>query len=282
MADVLLDTVIDCLKILPFLFLTYVLMELLEHRAGDRAIRLMDSAGKLGPVIGGVLGVVPQCGFSAATSNLYAGGVITRGTLIAVFLSTSDEMLPILISEKAPIGLILKILAAKAIVGILVGMLIDVLERRRKEHQVPHIHDICEDKNCHCDEKGVVESALIHTAQIIAFIFVISLVLNIVIYFIGEERLAGVILNKPVIGELIAGVVGLIPNCAASVVITQLYLQGAMSAGGLLSGLLVGSGVGLLVLFRMNGNMRDNLKTLAFLYVSGVVCGLLLGLLPIF
>lgn len=282
MADILLDTVIDCLKILPFLFLTYVLMEFLEHRAGDKAVELMDRAGKLGPVIGGLLGIVPQCGFSAATSNLYAGGIITRGTLIAVFLSTSDEMLPILISEKAPLGLILKILAVKAVAGIAVGLAIDVFERRRESVQTPHIHDICEDKNCHCDEKGIIESALIHTSQIIAFIFVITFFLNLIIYYVGEDRLAGIILNKPVIGELVSGIVGLIPNCAASVVITELYLQGAMSAGGLLAGLLVGSGVGLLILFRMNGNMRDNLKTLVYLYASGVICGILLGLLPVF
>ena len=282
MTDVLLDTLIDCLKILPFLFLTYLLMEYLEHKAGDRATELMNGSGRFGPVIGGVLGVVPQCGFSAAVSNLYAGGVITRGTLLAVFLSTSDEMLPILISQRAPAVFMLKILGVKAAVGIIAGLIIDAVARRAHDYRAPHIHDICEDKNCHCDEKGVFVSALIHTGQIIAFIFVITLVLNIVIYYVGEDRLAGLILNRPVIGELIAGVVGLIPNCAASVVITQLYLQGAMSVGAMLSGLLVGSGVGLLVLFRMNRNAKDNVKTLVLLYVIGVVCGTVIGLLPIF
>ncbi|MBO4831863.1 MAG: arsenic efflux protein [Oscillospiraceae bacterium] len=282
MADVLLDTLIDCLKILPFLFLTYLLMEYLEHRAGEKATELMHGSGRFGPVIGGVLGVVPQCGFSAAVSNLYAGGVITRGTLLAVFLSTSDEMLPILISERAPAGFVFKVLAVKALVGIIAGLVIDAVARRAHDYREPHIHDICEDKNCHCDEKGVLVSALIHTGQIIAFIFIITLVLNAVIFYVGEERLAGIILNRPVIGELIAGVVGLIPNCAASVVITQLYLQGAMSVGAMLSGLLVGSGVGLLVLFRMNRNPKDNVKTLVMLYVIGVVCGTVIGLLPIF
>lgn len=282
MADVLLDTVIDSLKILPFLFLTYLLMELLEHKAGDKAIGLMNRAGGLGPVIGGLLGIVPQCGFSAATSNLYAGGVITRGTVIAVFLSTSDEMLPILISEHVELALILRILAVKALVGIAAGLVIDIVSRRRHARGEMHIHDLCKEKKCHCDERGIFLSALIHTGQIIAFIFVISFVLNVVVMLVGEENLAGIILNKPVIGEMLSGFVGLIPNCAASVVITQLYLKGAMSAGAMLSGLLVSSGVGLLVLFRMNRDLRDNLKTLIMLYVIGVVCGALIGLLPIF
>lgn len=280
MTDVLLDTLIDCLKLLPFLFITYLLMEYLEHRAGDKATELVNRSGRFGPVIGGVLGAVPQCGFSAAVSNLYAGGVITRGTLLAVFLSTSDEMLPILISQRAPAVFMLKILAVKAAVGIVAGLIVDAVARRGGRTQ--HIHDICEDRNCHCDEKGVFVSALIHTGQIIAFIFVITLVLNAVIFYVGEDRLAGLILNRPVIGEIIAGVVGLIPNCAASVVITQLYLQGAMSVSAMLSGLLVGSGVGLLILFRMNRNVKDNVKTLVLLYVIGVVCGTVIGLLPIF
>ena len=148
MADVLLDTLIDCLKILPFLFLTYLLMEYLEHRAGEKATELMHGSGRFGPVIGGVLGVVPQCGFSAAVSNLYAGGVITRGTLLAVFLSTSDEMLPILISERAPAGFVFKVLAVKALVGIIAGLVIDAVARRAHDYREPHIHDICEDKNC--------------------------------------------------------------------------------------------------------------------------------------
>lgn len=282
MADVLLDTVLDCLKILPFLFLTYLLMELLEHKAGDKAAQIMNNSGRFGPVLGGVLGVVPQCGFSAAVSNLYAGGIITRGTLLAVFLSTSDEMLPILISEHAPAGFVLKILGIKAAVGIVAGLIVDAAARRTHSAAGLHIHDICEDKNCHCDEKGVFVSALIHTGQIILFIFIITLVLNAVIKFVGEDRFAGLILNRPVLGELIAGLVGLVPNCAASVVITELYLEGAMSVGAMLSGLLVGSGVGLLVLFRMNRDVRDNVKTLVILYVIGVVCGYVLGLLPIF
>jgi len=279
MLDVIIDTLIDGLKLLPFLFLAYVFIELLEHKAGAKTHALINRSGKYGPLIGASFGIVPQCGFSAAMSNLYAGGVITRGTLIAIFLSTSDEMLPILISESAPLPLILKILAVKLIAGTIVGFFVDAVFR---EKTGMHIHDMCHDDDCHCEEGSILKSALIHTARIFAFILVISFLLNTVVYILGEERLAAFILNKPVIGELLSGMIGLIPNCASSVVITQLFMQGGMSTGALLSGLLVGSGVGLLILFRVNHNTKDNVKTLVILYISGVLVGTLAGLLPIF
>ncbi len=278
MLDVLLDTLLDSLKILPFLFLAFLVIELIEHKAGEKTLELINRSGRFGPLIGSLLGVIPQCGFSAATSNLYAGGVITKGTLIAVFLSTSDEMLPILISEKAPAALILKILAVKVVVGIIAGFIIDIFlgGRVRKAH----IGDLCNDADCHCEEHLLL-SVLKHTAQIFVFVFVVSLALNVAVYFLGEERLSAFILNRPVVGEVLSGVIGLIPNCAASVVITQLYLQGGMSAGALLSGLLVNSGVGILILFRMNRNLKDNLSSLAMLYAFGVAFGIIAGLLSI-
>lgn len=272
--DVLLDAVLDTLKLLPFLFLTYLAMEYIEHKMSDKAVALVNKAGHAGPVIGGALGVIPQCGFSAAMSNLYAGGLITRGTILAVFLSTSDEMLPILISERVPIGLIFKILLIKFLAGIIVGIAVDLLSKNKNER---HIHDLCEEDDCGC-EHGIVHSAIHHTLQIIVFILVINIVLNFVIELVGTERLSAFILNKPVIGELLSGIIGLIPNCAASVAITELYLQGGMSLGAMLSGLLVGSGLGLLVLFRMNKNTRDNLITLAILYASGVIIGCIVNL----
>ena len=278
MLDVLLDTLLDSLKILPFLFLAFLVIELIEHKAGEKTLELINRSGRFGPLIGSLLGVIPQCGFSAATSNLYAGGVITKGTLIAVFLSTSDEMLPILISEKAPAALILKILAVKVVVGIIAGFIIDIFlgGRVRKAH----IGDLCNDADCHCEEHLLL-SVLKHTAQIFVFVFVVSLALNVAVYFLGEERLSAFILNRPVVGEVLSGVIGLIPNCAASVVITQLYLQGGMSAGALLSGLLVNSGVGILILFRMNRNLKDNLSSLVMLYAFGVAFGIIAGLLSI-
>lgn len=278
MLYVIEETLIDTIKLIPFLFLTYLAMEYLEHRTGEKAQRLIKKAGRLGPVMGGVLGIVPQCGFSTAASNLYAGRVISLGTLLAIYLSTSDEMLPILISEQAPLELILRILLAKAAIGLAAGMMIDIILRRKHMEEHAHIHEICEHEHCHC-EKGVVRSALTHTAQITFFILLVTFVLNLILYFVGEEALAGLILNRPLLGPVLAGIVGLIPNCAGSVIITQLYLQGAMSLGAVMAGLLTGSGVGLLVLFRVNHNKKENLIILGLLYGIGVLAGILIGLI---
>lgn len=278
MLQVIQETLIDTLKLLPFLFLTYLAMEYLEHRTGEKTQKLMKKAGRLGPVIGGLLGIVPQCGFSTAASNLYTGRVISLGTLIAVYLSTSDEMLPILISEQAPMGLILRFLLFKAAIGMAAGMMLDILLRRKASGEQEHVHEICEQEHCHC-EKGILRSALNHTAQISFFILLVTFVLNTALHFVGEEALAGLILNRPLLGPVLAGLVGLIPNCAGSVVITQLYLQGAMRLGAAMAGLLTGSGVGLLVLFRVNHNRKENLKVLGLLYGIGVIVGVGVGLL---
>lgn len=275
-------TLLEALKLLPFLFLTYLAMEYLEHKTGEKTKHMVKKAGKLGPVIGGIAGAVPQCGFSAAASNLYAGRVITLGTLMAIFLSTSDEMLPIMISAKASMKVIGSILAAKVAIGVMVGFVIDlVISRREKEHghhhehDHEHIHELCEHEHCNC-EQGIFRSAVKHTLQITFFIFVITFALHLALEGIGEDALANLILNKPVLGSALAGVVGLIPNCASSVVITQLYLQGAMSVGAMMAGLLVGSGVGVLVLFRVNPDKKESAKIMGFLYVIGVLSGILI------
>lgn len=280
MLDVLLDTLIDTAKLLPFLFLTYLAMEYLEHRTAGRLQETIRKGGRLGPLFGGVLGVVPQCGFSAAASNLYAGRVISVGTLLAIFLSTSDEMLPMLISNSDyTVVMILKILALKAGIGIAAGFLVDFILRPKKDEHY-HIHELCEHDHCHCDDEegSVVKSALVHTTKITLFILLISFLLNTVLFLLGEDALANLILNKPVVGELLAGLVGLIPNCAASVVLTQLYIDGAMSFAACMSGLLVGAGVGLLVLFRANRDRKDNIKIVLLLYIIGVTAGMLLEL----
>lgn len=277
MIDVILDTLLDVVKLLPFLFLTYLAMEYLEHKTGDKAETIVKKAGRFGPVIGGALGIVPQCGFSAAASNLYAGRVISLGTLMAIYLSTSDEMLPILISEQAAPGLIVKILLAKALIGMTAGMVIDILLRKRGLEEHEHIHDICEHEHCHC-EKGIFRSALSHTAQITFFILLITFALNLLLNFVGEDVLANLILSKPVVGPLLASLVGLIPNCAGSVVITQLYLENVIGIGAAMAGLLTGSGVGLLVLFRVNHNRKENLRILGLLYGIGVLAGVVTDL----
>ena len=276
---ILEHSLFDTLKLVPFLFLTYLLMEYIEHRTTDKIKKVIHKSGNAGPFIGGLLGAVPQCGFSASAASLYAGRVISLGTLISIFLSTSDEMLPILISEKADIRLILQILGMKIVIGMVAGFVIDFVMRLNKKPQNEQlkIHDMCEHGHCHC-EKSIWKSALKHTLQIVIFILLVNLALNCVIEFIGEESLADLFFTKPVIGELVAGLVGLIPNCASSVVITQLFLEGVIGYGAMMSGLLVGSGVGVLVLFKVNESLKDNLKILALLYVIGACSGILLGL----
>ncbi len=278
MTEVIWDTLLDAARLLPFLFAAYLLMEYLEHRAGEHTDRLIRGAGRLGPVIGAAAGAVPQCGFSAAAANLYTGRVVSLGTLIAIFLSTSDEMLPILISERVSGGLILKILGLKVLIGAAAGLCVDWVVSGRKR-ELPHIHELCEQEHCHC-EKGIVRSAASHTLRIFLFVLLISLGLNLALYLVGEEALGGMILNRPVLGQLLAGLIGLIPNCAASVAITQLYLSGGMSFGAMMSGLLSGAGVGVLILFRVNRDRRENLRIVALLYGIGVLAGLLLEYLP--
>ena len=270
-------SILDSLKLVPFLFLTYLCMEWLEHRASERTENTIRKAGKWGPVSGGILGVVPQCGFSAAASNLYAGGLITVGTLMAIFLSTSDEMLPILISAKAAPSVIGKILLVKVLIAIAAGFVTDMIFGKKKAAEHGHIHEMCEQEHCHCEE-GIFRSAVMHTLKITAFVLLFPLILNTALHFVGEETIASLLRDRKVLGPVLSGLVGLIPNCAASVVITQLYMEGAMSFGTMIAGLLAGSGVGILVLFRVNHSKKENLKIAGLLYLIGVAAGILLGL----
>lgn len=238
---------------------------------------IVRKSGKAGPAIGGILGIFPQCGFSAAAANLYAGRIITLGTLMAVFLSTSDEMLPIMISENVGISMIGKILLIKVLFALAAGFLVDVLFRKKEEPQIGHL---CERQHCHC-ERGIWRSAFSHTWRIFLYIILVSLILNFVIALIGEETLAAVVLNRPALSLFVSALVGMIPNCASSVVLTQLYLGGVLGAGALTAGLLSGSGVGFLVLLRVNENRKENLRIFGLLYVLGVVGGALVELLGV-
>ncbi len=216
MMDILLDTVIDSVKLLPFLFFTYLLMELLEHKTGQRVQQCIRTAGRLGPVWGGLLGVLPQCGFSAAASSLYAGRVITVGTLFAVYLSTSDEMLPIFISEAVPVASIVRILAAKVLIAIISGFVVEAASvfLLKKKEEAMDIHAVCEEEHCHCEE-GIFLSSVKHTVKIFSYIFAISLVLNCLVEWVGSDALAGLFSGKPVVGGMIAALAGLIPNCVS-------------------------------------------------------------------
>ncbi len=282
MKEILFDTLLDSVKILPFLFLTYLVMELLEHKTGGKSKDQIRRARWSGPIWGGLLGVIPQCGFSTAASSLYAGRVITVGTLLAVYFSTSDEMLPIMISQAVPVPVMIKILGTKAIIAIISGMVVEVVYTRvlKKQEKEMDIHVVCEEEHCKCED-GIVKSAAKHTIKIFFYLLLISFVLNVIVGIIGEDTLAQFFVGTPVIGELIAASVGLIPNCASSVVITELYLDGIIGAGEMMSGLLVNAGVGLLVLFRLNRNGKQNAGIIATLYGLGVFWGVIIDLIGI-
>ena len=279
--EVFLHALIDTAKVILFLFLTYLALEIIEHRATDKARRLMARAGGFGPLIAGAVGAVPQCGFSAVAANFYTGRVITLGALVAAFLSTSDEMLPVLLSGNVGVGKILTIIIYKTVVGILVGFLIDlVLRLLGRGRPEVNIDEIC-DGECHC-EAGIVPSAIRHTLSVTLYIFVVTLLINSLFFFVGEDRLSGLAVELPVISHFLSAVFGLIPNCAASVALTRLAMSGVISTGSMISGLLSGAGVGLLVLFRMNKHPRENIVILSILVLSGTLFGFLFDLLPFF
>lgn len=293
MLEIIEDTLIDAIKLIPFLFITYLIMEYIEHKMGHKTKHAIKKSGKWGPIIGSILGVFPQCGFSVSATNLYAGRVITLGTLIAVYLSTSDEMLPIFISEAVSPIIILKILGIKLIIGIIAGTLIDVIAHiiRNKvlnknqstnntvENEEDEIGHICEEDHCHCNESGILKSAIHHTLSILMFIIIITFIINTAVHFVGEETIASWILNRPVIGPIIASLIGLIPNCAASVIITNMYLDKVISLGSMISGLLTGAGVGLAVLFKTNNKIKENIRILILLYAIGVISGIIIDLI---
>ena len=256
MLDALLDALVDTGKLLPILFLTYLLMEYLEHHAGGRLGRCLQRSRGAGPALGAALGLVPQCGFSGAASSLYAAGTITMGTLLAVFLSTSDEMLPILLSSQVPLATVGTILGLKFLAGAAVGFGVDGVLRLRRSQREPDIHGFCQQEHCSC---------------------AVTLILNLAFLWLPHQKLQA-LWSIPVLGELVAAILGLFPNCAASVLLTDLYVHGVMGPGPMLAGLLVNAGVGLLVLFRVNRNRRENWMIAGLLLLSGVLLGCVFGL----
>ncbi len=337
--DIVSDAVIDTLKLIPFLFITYLAMEAIEQRAGKKAEEVVKRAGFAGPIAGSLVGAFPQCGFSAAASTLYAAKVITIGTLFSVYLATSDELLPILIAQQADPDLIVKILGAKVVIGMLMGFIVDSFVRITSKEKEKHLHicDLCErdhcgcghdhedhfhnehchahdhecrlnsqqlntegESDCHCEHQEeysssnqekhdaccgsgrmIVRSAFVHTAQVTLFIFLITLALNGVIELVGEEVLGDFLSSVPALSVFASALVGLIPNCAASIVITELFLEGAISTGSMMAGLLVAAGVGLLVLFRANRPTKNNVGIVCVLFIIGVLWGLAFDFLGI-
>lgn len=279
--EVLLHAFIDTLKLTLLLFLTYLLMEFIEHKASDKVKGFMARAGGFGPAVGGIFGAVPQCGFSAAAANLYTGRVITLGTLVAVFLSTSDEMLPIMIAGNLEIGKILTIVVYKCAVGIVMGFAIDaVMKIMKMEKGEINIDEICDVDDCHC-ERGIALSALHHTVSVSLFILAVTVCVNALLFFVGDAQLSGSLLTLPVVSHVLAAAVGLIPSCASSVALTKLAMSGVISTGAMMSGLFAGAGVGLLVLFKMNKRVKENAVIAALLLLTGAVFGLLADIIGI-
>lgn len=275
MKDIIIDTLIDTLKLVPFLFIAFLLIELFEHKFSKRSIKVVESSGKYGPILGSILGIIPQCGFSVMATNLYVTRLITLGTLISIYLSTSDEMLPILISEKAEFSLIIKILFIKLFIGMLVGFIIDKIFKVKKEKKN---YDICEEEHCHCKE-SIIISSLKHTLNIVVFILLINFILNICFNYLGQDYLSKILLKDSFFGPFISGLIGLIPNCGASVMLTELYINNAINFGSLISGLLTGSGIAIMILFKTNKHFLENLKVIGILYIVGVLSGIIIELI---
>ena len=274
MLDIILDTLIDLLKIIPFLFVAFLIMEYFEHSLSKKKDILKNK--KVGPIVGSFLGVIPQCGFSVMATNLFSSRVITIGTLIAIYLSTSDEMLPILITNKVSFKLIVFILLIKIVVGIIFGYIIDFFWKKKETKDF----SICDDDHCHC-EKGIFKSSLIHTLKISSYILITTCLLNTLIYYLGEDTISKILLKNNFFGPFLASLVGLIPNCSASIILTELYLSKVITTGMLIGGLLTGSGIGLLVLFKVNKDKKENFFILISIYLIGVLVGIIFDLLKI-
>ena len=274
MLDILLDSLLDTIKLLPYLFITFIVLEAIEHKLNKKNEKLLSKNKKLGPLLGGILGGVPQCGFSVVASRLFSSQVITIGTLIAVYLATSDEMIPIMLSEKVDVLLLLKIIGFKVIIGIIIGFIADLIYKNNKDLKVDNISCECDDDHCHCNEKGIFLSSIIHTIKIGLFILIANLLIGFVIELVGEDNLSKILLGKNILTYFGASLIGLIPNCSSSVIITELYISKLITIGTMLSGLLTGSGLGILLLFKANKNFKENITVLSIIYFIGVVIGI--------
>ena len=278
--EVVLHGLFELLILIPFLYLTYLLMEFIEHKASDKARAAMTRAGKLGPLVGAPLGALPQCGFSSVASNLYTGRVITLGTLIAVFLSTSDEMIPILVAGEVEIVTVLLIIVYKIVVAIAVGLAVDLVIRlmgRGKEEI--NIDEICDEDGCKC-ERGIFLSALHHTVSVGLWCLIVIMAIGTLVFLVGTEALAAIVPNIPVISHMICALIGLIPNCAASVALSELALGGIITSGEMIAGLFSAAGVGMLVLLRVNKHRKENIAIILILVLAGAIFGFIADLIP--
>lgn len=279
MKEIILDTILDSLKLIPFLFVAFLIIELIEHKLTDKNRNILAKSKKIGPILGSLLGAVPQCGFSVMATNLFVTRIITLGTLISIYLSTSDEMLIVMLSENIDISIIIKIILIKIIFGIIYGLIIDKIAINKKTKEEEN-YEICNDEHCDC-KHGIVLSSIKHTLHITLFIFIITLILNIIFNYVGEDYLSKIFLTNTIFGTFITSLIGLIPNCASSVILTELYINNSISIGALIGGLLTSSGTSLLVLFKNNKNIKENLKIVSLLYSLGVISGIIIELITL-
>lgn len=278
--DALRDALTDSVKMLPFLYLAYLLIEWLERHHGDRIEAALAGGGRWGFVPGSLLGCIPQCGFSAVASNLYASRVITPGTLLAVFIATSDEAVPLLAAEPSQWPSLVALLVCKAGFGMVGGALLDIPLR----HVLPkslyggyagHADEVdCHEE--HEEHSGIWLAALRHTLEIFVFILLFSLLIGLVFASVGEDAISSALAGMGIFQPMLTALVGLVPNCAASVLLAQLYIEGAISFGSLFAGLTAGAGVGLAVLWRVNPSWKQNLFMTGLLWAVGAVAGMLL------
>ena len=290
MTDIIIESLLDALKdgalSIPILFLAYLLMELLEHSGRLNEGILHSYSRKAGPALGGLLGAVPQCGISGAAATLFSTGTISVGTMLAVFFATSDEMLPVMLASLTEgrgltLGAIAAIVGAKVVMGVALGYLVDAIAKAFFGGQ-KDISSFCQRENCDCDDEGSPwKSALVHTLKIALMLIAVNFALNLILTAVGAERLGGTVLAMPVLGELLLALIGLVPNCSISVIITQGFLSGIIGLGGLFAGLLSNAGIGLLVLFRTNKNMKENLAIVGILFALSAVSGMLINLIGI-
>lgn len=270
---VLEHSFIDSVKLIPFLFIAFLIIEWVEHKLSKKSKNIISKSGKYGPIIGSSLGLIPQCGFSVIATNLYITRIISIGTLIAIYLSTSDEMLPILLSKQCPAKTIILFLVCKFLIGMFFGFIIDFILRKNKKEKIKY--DICEDEHCGCaHEKNLIKSSLIHTIKIFLFILLSTIIIGFCLEYLGEDLLSKLFLKDSIFAPFITSLIGFIPNCGASVIITELYLSGAISFAATLSGLLTNSGIAILILFKSNKNLKENFTILGLTYGIGVLVGI--------
>lgn len=277
MLDIIIETILDTIKLIPFLLTAFLIIELIEHKLNNKNKRILKKTKKYGPILSSLLGIIPQCGFSVMATNLYTTRIITLGTLIAVYLSTSDEMLPVLISRNTKPSLIIKILLIKILFAIIYGIIIDLIINKRKIKENEN-YEICEEENCHC-EQGILKSSIKHTLNISLFIVLINFIINLIFTYIGEDFLSKIFLKNTVFSPFITSLIGLIPNCGASIILTELYLNNAINLASLISGLLTGSGTALIILFKNNKNIKENIFIIILLYSLGVISGIIIELI---